>query len=154
MRKTILFLMVFILPLISGCSNEIEDDKYAYLEYKSDLEEKETFNDEDEIDFNSYFNIERDNEVVNYSMIIDGPKVNMHNIKALLIHDYRQEGAFPSVGILDDERELLKGSPDKIILSGKIQTMDDVSDVTFKLYLEYTTDDGNVNKVYYKVSRG
>lgn len=141
--------------LLVGCTNEFEENKYSYLEYKNKLEENEEFVSDEEIDFNVYFNIERENEeVVNYSIIINDPNVDMYKVKALLIHDYVQDDAFPSIGILDEPVELKKDSEDKIILEGKIQTMDDISNVEFKLYLEYIDSDGVENKIYYQVSRG
>jgi len=149
--------LVLLLPLIFlvGCTNEVEENKYAYLEYKHVLEEKEEFTEREEIEFNTYFNIERENEeVVNYSIAIKEPSIDMHNVKALLIHDYVQDEAFPSVGILDSPVELEKDSEDKIILEGKIQTTEDITNVKFKLYLEYIDNEGIENKIYYRVSRG
>ena len=152
MKKMIALLSLFLLV---GCTNEFEENKYSYLEYKNKLEENEEFVSDEEIDFNVYFNIERENEeVVNYSIIINDPNVDMYKVKALLIHDYVQDDAFPSIGILDEPVELKKDSEDKIILEGKIQTMDDISNVEFKLYLEYIDSDGVENKIYYQVSRG
>lgn len=148
--------MLLILPLIllMGCTNEVEENKYAYLTYKSELQEQEVL-DEEVADFNTFFNIERENEeVINYSLIIDNPNINMYNIKALLIHDYSLQEAYPSSGIMDDAQDLLKDSKDKIKLEGIIQTVEDIKGVKFKLYLEYTDDNGDVNKIYYQVSRG
>lgn len=150
-----LVVLIPLLILLVGCTNKVEENKIAYLEYKSKLEEQENFSTEEEIDFSTYFNIERENEeVVNYSIIINEPNIDMHNVKALLIHDYVQEEAFPSVGILDEPVELYKNSEDKIILNGTIQTLDDISDVNFKLYLEYQDENGLENKIYYEVARG
>ena len=149
--------IVVLLPLIFlvGCTNKVEENKYSYLEYKRVLEQKEEFTTREEIDFNTYFNIERENEeVVNYSIVIKNPSTDMHNVKALLIHDYVQDEAFPSIGILDNPVELQKDTEDKIVLEGKIQTIEDVSDVKFKLYLEYIDSEGIENKIYYQVSRG
>ena len=149
--------ILLILPLIFlvGCTNEVEENKIAYLEYKNELEEKETFNKEEEMDFNTYFNIERENEeIVNYSVIVDTPNINMYDVKALLIHNYTQDEVYPSVGILDSPVTLIKDTEDKIELKGTIQTNEDISNVKFKLYLEYTDDDGNENKIYYQLSRG
>ena len=149
--------IVLLLPLIFlvGCTNEVEESKYAYLEYKHELEVQEEFTSREEIDFNAYFNIERENEeVFNYGIVIKEPSIDMHNVKALLIHDYVQDEAFPSVGILDSPVELKKDSEDKIILEGKIQTIEDITDVKFKLYLEYIDSEGIENKIYYDVSRG
>ena len=149
--------IILILPLIFivGCTNDTEENKIAYLEYKSELQEHETFAVEEEINFNTYFNIKRENEeIINYSITINSPNINMHNVKALLIHDYVQEEVFPSIGILDEPVTLRKDSHDKIELKGTIQTTDDISNVKFKLYLEYIDEEGQENKIYYQVSRG
>lgn len=149
-------LIVLIIPILflTACTSS-EEDKIAYLEYKNELEKQDDFSDEYELDFNVYFNINKETEeITNYSVIINNPKINMHKIKALLIHDYIIDEAFPSVGILDDTVDLLKDSNDKIELKGKIQTTDDISNVKYKLYIEYTDDDNNENKIYYDVKRG
>ena len=78
----------------------------------------------------------------------------MYDVKALLIHNYTQDEVYPSVGILDSPVTLIKDTEDKIELKGTIQTNEDISNVKFKLYLEYTDDDGNENKIYYQLSRG
>lgn len=152
MKKLILFIPLI---LLIGCTNEVEENKYAYLEYKNELQSQEVFSEEEDIDFNTYFNIIReDTEIVNYSIVINNPKINMHKVKALLIHDYVQEEVFPSIGIMDDTVNLSKDSKDQIILKGKIQTTDNISNVNFKLYLEYIDDNNQENKIYYKVTRG
>ena len=152
MKRLVVFLSFLFLV---GCTSEVEENKYAYLEYKNELEEQETFNNEEEMDFNIFFNIKReDEEIVNYSAIIDSPNINMYNVKALLIHDYLQDEAFPSIGIMDSPVTLLSGSEDKIELKGVIQTIYDISNVEFKLYLEYTDKEGEENKIYYQVARG
>lgn len=152
MKKVLLLIPVILLV---GCTNVVEENKYAYLEYKHELEQTEEFTAREEIDFKTYFNIERESEeVVNYSLVIKEASTHMHNVKALLIHDYIQDEAFPSIGILDSPVELQKDSDDKIVLEGKIQTIDDISNVKFKLYLEYIDSEGIENKIYYQVSRG
>lgn len=152
MKKLILFIPLI---LLIGCTNEVEENKYAYLEYKNELQSQEVFSEEEDIDFNTYFNIIReDTEIVNYSVVINNPKINMHKVKALLIHDYVQEEVFPSIGIMDETVNLSKDSKDQIILKGKIQTTDNISNVNFKLYLEYIDDNNQENKIYYKVTRG
>lgn len=148
---------VIILPLIFlvGCTTTAEDNKYTYLSYKSELQKKEEFDKEDDSHFSSYFNVKRQSkEVVEYSIIVENPRINMHNVKALLIHDFLAESAFPSVGIFEEPKDLLVGTEDRIILKGVIQTEDDISNVKFRLYLEYTDDQGEENKIYYKLSRG
>lgn len=151
--KKILILIIPILLLTACTSNE--EDKIAYLEYKNELEKKEVFSSEDDLDFNVYFNVKKEGEeITNYSVLINNPKVNMHNVKALLIHNYMTDEAYPSVGILDSPVNLSVDTSDKIVLKGKIQTSEDISNVKYKLYIEYTDDDGNENKIYYDVKRG
>lgn len=155
MRKFLFVIVCFI--LLSGCSTKEEDEKYAYLEYKNELETQKTYDDGDSLDFDTYFNIVRnkdDKEVVDYSIVIDKPKVDMYNVKALLIHDYMNEDAFPSVGIFDSPINLMVDSDEKIKLSGNIHTDASTSDIHFKLYLEYIDSDGVENKIYYEVNRG
>ena len=148
--------ILLILPLIllMGCTNEVEENKYAYLEYKSELQKQEVF-DEEASDFNTYFNIKRENEEeVSYSLIINDPNINMYKVKALLIHDFIQEEVFPSSGIMDESQNLIKDTDNKIELNGTILTTTDISNVKFKLYLEYIDDNGQENKIYYQLSRG
>ena len=145
-------LVVLIIPilLLTACTSN-EEDKIAYLEYKNELEKQETFSPEDELDFNVYFNISKEGEeITNYSILINNPKVNMHKVKALLIHNYIIDEAYPSIGIMDKPVELLKDNNNKIELKGKIQTSENISNVKYKLYIEYTTDDGKENKIYYE----
>lgn len=150
-----IMLLIPLLFVLVGCTNKEEENKMAYLEYKNELEERDIFNGEENLDFNVYFNIEKINEeITNYSLIIDNPKINMYNVKALLIHDFINEDAYPSVGIFDDTRNLNADSDDKIVLNGSIQTINDISKTKFKLYLEYTDDNNDLNKIYYDVSRG
>ena len=148
-------LVVIVLLLLTGCTNKVEEDKYAYLEYKNNLEEQKDFVSQESLEFNTYFNLVRETEEkVTYSLVIDSPKVNMNNVKALLIHDFVTDDVFPSVGIFDEPVTLHKDSNDKIVLEGSIQTIDDMSDTKFKLYLEYVDDDGLENSIYYEVHRG
>lgn len=154
--KKYLFIIVCVFFLV-GCSTEEEDNKYAYLEYKNELEMQDDFDDEDSLDFDTYFDIKRDKEdedIIEYSIVIDNSKVDMYDVKALLIHDYMNEEAFPSVGIFDDTVTLMANSEDSIKLSGDIYTTTNVNDINFKLYLEYIDSDNNENKIYYEVNRG
>jgi len=153
MKKILLLIPVFL--LLIGCTNKVEEEKYAYLEYKNNLENQEDFTNDEGLDFNTHFNLIReDEEKIIYNITIDNPKINMYNIKALLIHDYVTEDIFPSVGIFDEPLELSANSENKIVLEGTIQTLEDIKDTRFKLYIEYNDDAGNENKIYYEVQRG
>ncbi len=149
-----ILLIIPILLLLFGCSNKVEDNKFAYIEYKNNLEKQEEFMDNDGLDFNTFFNIDRDGDTVNYSLTINNPKINMHNVKALLIHNYNSNDIYPSIGIFDEPKELLESSNDNIKLEGSILSSDDLSDINFKLYLEYTNDEEVKEEIYYEVQRG
>ena len=152
MKKLLLIIPLFL--LLIGCSNKIEDDKFAYLEYKNNLEKQEEFIDNEGLDCNTFFNIEREKDKVNYSLVIDNPKKNMYNIKALLINNYDNTDTYPSVGIFDESRNLLMNTDDCLKLEGNIISADDLSDVNFKLYLEYFNDKNEKEEIYYEVQRG
>ncbi len=152
MKKVLLIIPLFL--LLIGCTNKVEDEKFAYIEYKNNLEAQEEFTDHDSLDFNTFFNIERVGDNVTYSLTIDNPKINMHHIKALLIHNYDTIDTYPSIGIFDKTKELLADTNDSLTLEGNIVSSDDLSDVKFKLYLEYTTDEEEKQEIYYEVQRG
>ena len=78
----------------------------------------------------------------------------MYKIKALLVHNYYTEDIFPSIGILDDEVDYLKGSSNELILKGYIKTDKDIDnlDLELKLYFSYIDDFGNRKDIYYKTT--
>ena len=152
MKKILLIIPLFL--LLIGCSNKVEEDKFAYIEYKNNLEKQEEFIDNESLDFNTFFNIDRDGDTINYSLVINNPKINMHKVKAMLIHNYKVEDTYPTIGIFDNTKELLNGSNDNIKLEGTILSSDDLSDVNFKLYLEYINDQNEKEEIYYEVQRG
>lgn len=153
--KKLAVLTLLLLIIISGCTNKVEEEKNAYLSYKSDLEEKEEFTDNDKLDFNIYFDINRvSDEMLAYSLIINDINVDMYKVKALLIHDFFTDDVFPSVGIFEEPLTLHKNTADKVELKGVINTDKDNLDIKFKLYLEYEDENQNKNTIYYEVPRG
>lgn len=149
--------LLFIIPLfllLVGCSSKHEDNKFAYIEYKNNLEKQEEFSNSDSLEFNTFFNIDRDGDNVNYSLTIDNPTKDMKDIKALLINDYVNEDIYPSIGIFDEVKTIYKDSDDSITLNGTIVSSDDISNVKFKLYLEYINGDNQKEEIYYEVQRG
>lgn len=143
-----LYLLIVLLLLV-GCSTKDENNKYAYLEYKNNLEEQKDFYVKEDLDFKFLFNIEKDGDITKYSLIIDEPKINMYNIKALLIHDGINEEAYPTIGIFDKPMSLLTGIDNEIRLEGS--TTNDIESMNFKLYIEYTDENNKEYKVYYKL---
>lgn len=158
-----LVVLVFIIFIV-GCSNvkieqneEINKEKEDYLAIKSELDNvKEYISDED---LPCYITISLDrinDEEISYRAIIDNPKTDMYNIKALLIHDYFTEDIFPSIGIFDNRENLLLNSEEVrgISLVGYIETTKDIEELNLniKLYIEYTDKEGNVKEIYYKLN--
>lgn len=152
MRKILFIIPLFL--LLVGCTSKVEDKKISYLEYKNNIEKQEEFiNNDEELDFNTFFNISRDGDTVKYSLTINNPKKDMHDIKGMLINDYQEEGEYPTIGIFDNTKTLLVEHNNSIVLEGTIISSDDLGDVNFKLYLEYTDEEGK-EEIYYDIQRG
>lgn len=116
-------LLVLLCFLLVGCSNSVYDD------YVKELKNSEASS---EIPFDIEFNIDNVNENrIIYQVIIDNPKVDASNVKALVIHDAKTEDIFPSVGIVDEAINLNKQKG--IILMGYINKTEDIN---FKVLIE------------------
>lgn len=117
--------LLFLVILLVGCSKSNVYDMYV----------EKLKNDENisrDIPFNIEFNIDNvnDNRII-YQVIIDEPKVEATNVKALVIHDVKTKDIFPSVGIVDEPIDLQKEKG--IILIGYVDQTDDIN---FKLLIE------------------
>lgn len=116
-------LLVLLCFLLVGCSNS------AYDNYVKELKNSEASS---EIPFDVEFNIDDVNENrIIYQVIIDNPKVDASNVKALVIHDAKTEDIFPSVGIVDETINLNEHKG--IILMGYINKTEDIN---FKVLIE------------------
>ena len=117
--------LLFLVILLVGCSKSNVYD--MYVEKLKDDE-----NISRDIPFNIEFNIDNvnDNRII-YQVIIDEPKVEATNVKALVIHDVKTKDIFPSVGIVDEPIDLQKEKG--IILIGYVDQTDDIN---FKLLIE------------------
>ena len=161
MKKIIMLLLaVFIV----GCSsvkietdNNIVEEKEDYLAIKDELNSVDKYISDENLPCDIKISLDRINkEEISYRAIIDNPKTNMYNIKALLIHDYFTEDIFPSIGIFDEAENLIVGNEEVrgISLVGYIETTNDIEelDLNVKLYIEYSDSEGNIQKIYYKVN--
>lgn len=159
-----LLVVISLLILITGCSNEVEieidnnleDNKVAYLDIKDNLSKQEKFNTLEDIPCDVKVSIDRINEEeISYRIIMDNPKSNMHDIEALLIHNNFTEDIFPSIGIFDDKQSLLVNNEDVkgISLVGYIETIKEIEelDLELRLWLKYKDDNNEEKEVYYKV---
>ena len=161
MKKIIMLLFaVFIV----GCSsvkietdNNIVEEKEDYLAIKDELNSVDKYISDENLPCDIKISLDRINkEEISYRAIIDNPKTNMYNIKALLIHDYLTEDIFPSIGIFDEAENLIVGNEEVrgISLVGYIETTNDIEelDLDVKLYIEYSDSEGNIQKIYYKLN--
>lgn len=116
-------LLVLLCFLLVGCSNSV------YNDYVKELKNSEASS---EIPFDIKFNIDNVNKNrIIYQVIIDNPKVDASNVKALVIHDAKTEDIFPSVGIVDETINL--NEQKGIILMGYINKTEDIN---FKVLIE------------------
>ena len=156
MKKLI---MILLAAFIVGCSsvkietdNTIVEEKEDYLAIKDELNSVDKYISDENLPCDIKISLDRINkEEISYRAIIDNPKTDMYNIKALLIHDYFTEDIFPSIGIFDEPQNLIIGNEEVkgFELVGYIETSKDI-DVNLKLYLEYTDINGNISDIYYK----
>ena len=154
MKKVLI--VIFLLFILTGCENKEEKEKSEYLTMKSELLANSKFTELVDLDCNVIVNIDRvSDEKYSYEMIISNPKVNMRNIKAILVHNYYTEDVFPTVGLFNDSKELLVNSEDNIILKGDIETDKDIDNLNLqlKLLLRYTDENGNKKDIYYKTTK-
>lgn len=161
MKKLI---MILLAAFIVGCSsvkietdNTIVEEKEDYLAIKDELNSVDKYISDENLPCDIKISLDRINkEEISYRAIIDNPKTDMYNIKALLIHDYFTEDIFPSIGIFDEAENLIVGNEKVrgISLVGYIETTNDIDklDLNVKLYIEYSDSEGNIQKIYYKLN--
>lgn len=148
------YLLLIPMLLLVGCTNKLEEEKSDYLTYKSELLTTKNFAKEEELECVIDFDLQRvSGEKIEYIVTISNPKIDMYDIKALLIHDHFTEEIFPSVGIFDNTVNLLTSDEENLKLSGTIQTEKDIIDTDFRLYLEYIDKDNLKNYIYYKMTK-
>ena len=112
------FLILFIV-LLTGCQKSVYDDYVNMLKNTNEVSE--------ELPFNIEFYIDNVNEErIIYQVIIDNPKEELKNVKALVIHDAKTSDIFPSVGIVDEE-VTLNDENKGIILLGYINKTSDIN---------------------------
>lgn len=155
-------LLWFIPLIIFMCSCEtkkedVETEKNDYLVLKADLQEQEEYTKQEELMCDITFSVDRTSEEeVSYRAIIDNPKEDMYNIKALLIHNYFTEDIFPSIGIFDETATLIAGGEEVrgISLVGYIETSKDIEelDLEMKVLIQYEDKDGKEKTIYYKAT--
>lgn len=153
--KKILIISITLILCLTGCNKttKIDQEKEDYLAIKQDLLKNNNFIQEEELpfDLNIYVNRVNDEEI-SYRAIIDNEKENMHNVKAILVHNYFTDDIFPSIGIFDDGVDLLTNSEEVkgISLVGYINSTKDINNLEYRVYIEYKNDNDEIKKIYYK----
>lgn len=119
MKKVVLILMCFFMI---GCTNR-EYDNFVLKAKDSKIS--------DVIPFDINFYIDDSEEILIYQVIIDNSKLELNNIKAIVIHDVKTDNIFPSIGVVDEPIDLnneVKG----INLIGRAPKQN----IEFKVYIE------------------
>lgn len=150
MRKK--FLFVIVLLLLVGCSNQEEKVKGEYIAVRNQILSETDY--EMELPLSIVVSFDReDEETITYRVVLEKPMENMHLIKAMVVHNYGNEDVFPSIGLFDEEEELLLNSEKTIELTGNMETTKDLGDLDlrFKIWISYQTDSGEKREVYYKI---
>lgn len=147
------FIVTFLsLCMISCSKDDVYEEKEEYLKLKKELLNQEIFTNNNDINFDINISFDKiDEDEISYRAIIDNPKENMHDIKALLVCEYSGDDIFPSIGIFDDEIDLLLNSDEVrgFSLVGYINTTEESTDLKIRLYLEYKDDNNILKKIYY-----
>lgn len=164
MKKSKLFIVVLILSamfIIIGCSknddskkvdnsSNIEKEKNTYIKFVKELKKVKESSEELPFDINVSYD-KLDDEEVRYQVVIDNPKVELKEIKALAIHNKQTDDVFPSVGIFDSIVDLSTSSDSKgIILVGYIPydgNIDDF-DCEIKVLISYIKDENKITSYY------
>lgn len=156
MKKSIVIALISF--ILIGCTeNKIDKEKDKYLTIKKELLEQTNFNNEDDLNFDLTISLDRiSEEEISYRAIIDNPKENMNNVKALVIHEHLTDDIFPTIGIFDEPINLIQNNEKVkgISLVGYIKTTKDIEELNLniKTYIEYTNDKGELVKIYYKTT--
>lgn len=105
-------------------------------------------------------------EKLEYNVYLFNPKESMYDMKVIVIHNYYTEEVFPTIGLFDDDVDLVNDGNEYIdfedvergtnvvSLNGAIETTDNIDnlDLEFKVLIEFTDLNGNKRDVYYKTT--
>ena len=157
MKRSIVIALICL--MLSGCSKDkVTLEKDDYLVFKEELLTQNKFTEEKDINFDLNISVDKvSEEEISYRAIIDNPKENMYNVKALVVHDYFSDEIFPSIGIFDEPVDLIINNEEikGINLVGYIKTTKNIDklNLNIKVYIEYTNESDEIVKVYYKTTK-
>ena len=156
MKKIVLILVVFICAsctLFSGNvkkDNSIEKEKTKYIRYVNKLREVKKSSEDLPFDVEVKFDKLTSDEV-RYQVIIDNPKYELLNVKALAVHNKQTDDVFPSSGIFEKPLNLIPNKkPAGIILVGYIPYTKSIKSFNceVKVIIEYTYQNKQYTRYY------
>ena len=150
--KKILILMIITFSL-TGCSNKEEEEKSEYIAMKNNLIKEEDYIKKDELPLDITIKLNRtSSELIEYKVILNNPVEDMYKVKAMVVHNYYNEELFPSIGLFDEKKDLLKNN--ELELKGELKTTENIAnmDLELKVWIEYYNELGEKKEIYYKTT--
>lgn len=152
MKKILIIILTIFLV---GCNNtpkesKSELEKEDYINYVKKLEKINEPTDDIPFDIEvKYDKLTKDE--VRYQIVIDNPKYELNDVKALAIHNKETDDIFPSSGIFENPIDLIPNQkPEGIILVGYIPYTKKVDDFkcNIKVLVEYKIDNKKYTSYY------
>lgn len=125
-------ILICLVLLLVGCTNS---------SYSSFVDKAKGSSETNDIPFNIEFFIDDSDDVLVYQVVIDEAKIDLNNVKAIVIHNVKTDNIFPSIGVVDDPvniNEETKG----INLVGYVEKQN----IEFKVYIE--TNNNSYSYIY------
>lgn len=157
--KYISFLIILCI-LLTGCGKEekISKEVQTYQNIVEKLKSQSFQNTE--LPCHLEVSLEKSNSgKLMYTVTLDEPKEEMYQVKAVFISLKETENSYPSIGIFDENLNMIPNQVDQeknivkgIVLVGYLKTSKNPKEYhdTFRLYLEYQTKDKKIKTVYYE----
>lgn len=145
-----ILILLFILFSLTACDKTREDEKIAYLEKKSILNDRKQFTSKEDLPFDYKINIDKNQkDKIDYDIFLYDLKENMNNVKAMAIHNYYSDDLFPTIGL---SKEIVdKTMNDNIELKGSIDSEENINKLKFKVWIQYTDNEANLKNIYFIV---
>ncbi|MGI6329739.1 MAG: hypothetical protein ACOXZR_02635 [Bacilli bacterium] len=153
-------LLIFLLILITSCSNDVKIEKEVYNQFLKEITNatEDKFNKTLPFDIDVSFDALKEIEIA-YQVTIDNPRENIRNIKVIAVHDQETKDLFPTSGIFEEPLNLIPNVVNLdsnyvkgIILVGYIPYTGYIENFTgeIKVLIEYEDDLSNLHQVFYR----
>lgn len=161
MKRLILIICLLLIPGCNQNSNQEQIDLYSSFIKETKQYESKDISKNLPFDINVYLEKVIDEEIT-YRVIIDNPKEEIKNIKAIAIHNYETKDIYPTSGIFEKSLNLIPNVVDLsnnnvkgVILIGYIDYDDEIEnfDGIIKVLIKYTGRKGTTEKVYYEYQK-